>query len=338
MRILVIGGNGNISWYCVDEALRRGHEVWELNRSQTCMTRREIQPEVHKLTADIHDVEKIKSIVEGCVFDVVIHFICFHERDAKEAIDLFRARTKHFMFISSEAVYKRAGRNLPFRESCELNDPDRADHYVSGKIRAEAVFRRAYMESGFPVTIIRPAYTYDVIVPVSIGHNCFTAPQKYLDGKPALIAGDGTNLWAFTHSGDFAKALIPLAENPDTAGETFHIATDEWLTWNEEMELLFYALGLNQYRAIHIPYDEALLLNDFQPIDLMAQRMWHNIYDTAKVKEYVPGWKAEISFEEGIRRTIDWLQEKPVRRRYNDHHAAGLDRLYKKYERQEKTP
>ena len=49
MRILVIGGNGNISWYCVDEALRRGHEVWELNRSQTCRTRREIQPEVHKL-------------------------------------------------------------------------------------------------------------------------------------------------------------------------------------------------------------------------------------------------------------------------------------------------
>lgn len=330
LKILFIGGNGNISWHCVEEALQRGHKVWELNRSMTLDTRRDIQPEVHKFTADIHDLKKTGELLEGSYFDVVVDFICFNEFDAWEAITLFKDKCSHFIFISSESVYKRAGRNLPFKEDCEQNDSDKTDYYIGGKVRAEQVFMNA-LADGFPVTIVRPAYTYDVIVPVSIGHNCFTAPQKYLDGFPALIAGDGTNIWAFTHSKDFARALLPLIENPDTIGASFHIATDEWLSWNEGMEILFSALGIKEYRAIHVPYEDALELNCFQPKELMAQRMWHNIYDTSKVKEFVPGWKAEISFEEGIRQTLKWLYGKDIRRRFNEKHSQELEKLYKKY-------
>ncbi len=32
MKILFIGGNGNISWHCTQTAIERGHEVWQLNR------------------------------------------------------------------------------------------------------------------------------------------------------------------------------------------------------------------------------------------------------------------------------------------------------------------
>ncbi len=330
MKILFIGGNGNISWQCVEEALKRGHEVYELNRAMTLATRRDIQPEVHKFTVDIHDRYKTKKLLEGSYFDAVIDFICFNEYDAEEIISLFHDKCDHFIFISSEAVYKRAGRNLPFREDCESNDPGKTDHYIAGKVKAEQVFRNAFA-NGFPATVVRPAYTYDVIIPVSIGHNCFTAPKKYLEGFPALIAGDGTNLWAFTHASDFARALIPLVENTDTIGDSFHIATDEWLSWNEEMEILFLALGIKDYRAVHVPYEDALELNYFQPRDLMAQRMWHNIYDTSKVKAFVPGWKAEITFEEGIKQTLDWLYKKDVRRRWNKTHSEELDKLYKKY-------
>jgi len=331
MKFLFIGGNGNISWYCVQEAVNKGHEVWELNRSQTLKTRRDIQPQVHKITGDIHDIQEMRRILEGAYFDVVIDFICFNEQDAREAAELFQNKTRHFLFISSEAVYKRAGRNLPFKETCEKIDASKADTYIAGKLSAEQYFYSEYVANAFPITIVRPAYTYDVIVPVSIGHNCFTAPQKYLEGKPALIAGDGTNLWSFTHSRDFAPACILLAENFDSIGEDFHIATEEWLSWNEELELLFEALGIKRFSAIHIPYQDALELNCFQPRDLMAQRMWHNIYDISKVKEYAAGWQPRVSFEEGIRETITWLNEKPVRRRFNMAYSEELERLYKKY-------
>lgn len=331
MKILFIGGNGNISWYCVQKAIERGHDVWELNRSQTVRTRRDIQPEVHKITGDIHKVREIKTLLEGSYFDVIIDYICFNEHDAIDAIDIFRGKTGHFVFISSEAVYKRACHNLPFSEDCIQNNPEQMGAYVGGKIRAEKIFRDAMAEDGFPLTIIRPSLTYDVIVPVSIGQNCFTAPSKFLEGKPALIAGDGTNLLSFTHSKDFASAIIPLVENMDTVGEAFHIATDEWLSWNEEMKILFDVLKIHPFSAIHIPYEEALLIDTFQSKDVVAQRMWHNIYNTSKVKEYVPGWKAKISFEEGIGETIKWLNEKRERKRISDVYSKALDNLYVKY-------
>ncbi len=332
MKILFLGGNGNISWHCVNEALKKNHEVWELNREKTLNTRRNIQPEVHKLKCDIHDIKKMKQLLDGFCFDIVIDFICFNESDAKEAVDIFMKHTKCFIFISSDSVYKRSGKNLPFKENCEKYAPYNVDMYVGGKIMAEQVFSEAYKNDNFPITIIRPAYTYDTIIPVSVGHNCFTAPQKYIDGKPALIAGDGTNLWTFTHSSDFASALIALIDNPEIVGQAFNIASDEWLSWNEEMEILFRALSIKSYKAIHIPYDEALKITCFQSKDLMAQRMWHNIYDIKKIQDYVPKWKVQISFEEGIKKTIDWLMEKDIRRRYNERYDIELNKLYIKYE------
>lgn len=331
MRFLFIGGNGNISWYCVQRALERGYEVWELNRSMTLKTRRDIQPQVRKLTADIHDLPAVKTLLGDSRFDVVIDFICYNEADAAEAVELFSGKTDHFVFISSDSVYRRAGKNLPFREDCEQNDPERSGKYIAGKVLAERYFREAYEKNGFPVTIIRPTYTYDVIVPVSIGQNCFTAPQKFLEGRPALIAGDGTNLWEFTHSSDFASACVPLAENPDTVGEDIHIATEELLSWNEEMELLFGALGIPRYSAVHVPYEEALELTYFQERDLTAHKMWHNIHDVSKLRKYVPGWHAQVPFEQGIRETIEWLNGADVRRRLHAGRSEVLDRLYKKY-------
>ena len=336
MKILFLGGNGNISWHCVQKALERGHSVYELNRSMTLKTRRDIQPSVHKLTADIHDKVSMDNILKKKsvdFFDIVVDFICYNQTDAVEAINMFRNITKHFVFISSDVVYERAGKNLPFKENCPkidckmINDP-----YISGKILAENHFMSEYENNCFPVTIVRPSHTYDTIVPVAIGQNCFTAPKKYLEGKPALIGGDGTNLRSIMHSRDFAAALIPLIENKATIGNDFHIATEEWLSWNEAMKALFDALEIKEYRSVHIPYEDALNLDAFQTGEVARQKMWHTIFDMSKLKSYVPEWKTETSFSDGIKETIAWLLEKSVRQRIVPRYEKALDELYAKYE------
>lgn len=331
MKILFIGGNGNISWYCVQKALEAGDEVWELNRSMTLDTRKKIQSEVHKITGDIRNVKRMENCLADCYFDVVCDFICFNEEHAQQDVTLFIGKTDHFVFISTESIYKRSGKKMLFKEEHEKNSISNSGEYVRGKLLAEDYFIKRYKNDGFPVTIVRPSYTYDVIVPVSVGHNCFTAPQKFLEGYPALIAGEGTNLWSFTHSSDFATAFIPLIKNKDTIGQDFHIATDEWLSWNEEMEILFHALKISQYQAIHIPWQEVAEINFFQSKDLMMQRMMPNIYDVSKVKSYVPGWKAKKSFEAGIAETCAWLGQNVVRRRINFKYQESLELLYQKY-------
>lgn len=333
MKILFIGGNGNISWHCTQAAIDRGHEVWQLNREQSVLTRRRVQPEVHKIKADMRDTAQIKALLEHAFFDVVCDFICFNAEQARADVEIFRRKTNHFFFISSDSVYKNSSSvDEPYTEESPLYSVETCDcEYIVGKLKAEGVFKRAFAEENFPITIVRPAYTYDTIFPISIGHNCFTAEELILKGYPLLVAGDGGNLWPFTHSSDFASAFIGLAENDETVGECFHIGTDELLTWNEQSELVLHALGAERSGMFHVPSQDALNLSDIQPREMMVQRMRPHVLCTNKVKKYVPNWYAHISFEKGIRETIRWLNENPLHKRHVDRIETALMRIYREY-------
>lgn len=336
MKYLFLGGNGNISWYVVNEALKHGHDVWTLNRHQSYRTRRDTLPAVHQVYADIHNLSlDVLNLLRREEFDVVFDFICFNDFDAQERCRIFGGYIKEYVFISSESVYKRSCYNLPFKEDCEQYNPMDVDSYIAGKILAEQSFIKYYENSQFPVTIIRPTLTYDTIIPLCIGHNCFTASKKLIDGRPVLIGGDGENLLSITHSKDFANALINLVESCSIAGEDFHIASEVLITWNEASKCLFDALEIENYRAVHIPYKEALKINDFHSPVLMQQRLWHNIYNLSKLKKYVPEWKAEIRYAQGIKETINWMHADTVRMRIVEKYSTALDRLYDKYDGRE---
>lgn len=330
MKILFIGGNGNISWYCVEMALQYGHEVWELNRGQTLSTRRDIQPQVHRLIGDIRNIKQIEDILRNLHFDVVCDFICYNEMQAENAVKLFRGKIGQYIFISSESVYTRLSQYLPFKENTPQNMNTETGTYVYGKVEAEKVFRQA-QKNGFPVTIVRPAYTYDTIVPAPIGQNCYTAIKKYEDGYPVLVPGDGSNLWTFTHARDFAKAFVQLIGNSATIGEDYHITSDEWLTWNDVADILKDVLKIPYTKTIHIPSDDVLKISFYKDKEILNQRLWHNIYDNTKIKSITNQWKAEIKFADGIYETICWLKEKPVRRRIVSDLERELNFLYAKY-------
>ena len=326
MKILFIGGNGNISWWCVQKAIESGYTCYVLNREETLNTRREIQPEVIKLKADIRNKEEVTKVLKGLEFDCVIDFICYNEEHAKYDIELFKDITKQFIYISSAAVYKRKAKFMPFKEnSPQWNEGEY--EYALDKIKCEKIFINSYEKNQFPITIVRPTHTYDTIVPVSIGHNCFTAPQRYLEGKPVLIAGDGTNIWTITHSKDFADALIGLIKNKSSIGEDFHISSDELITWLDMTKYLLDAMNIKEYKLIHIPIKELINIDIPKSSNLNivsafgkafeGHRMWCDIYDNSKIKQYVPNWRSKILFKDGIKETINWLMEKDIRRRFN---------------------
>lgn len=331
MKILFIGGNGNISWQCVQKALENGHEVWELNRGVSSSTRRDIQKEVHVIHADMRNYEEVKDKIKDLSFDVVCDFICYNAEQAEKDIRLFSGKIRQFLVISSEVVYKRNIRKFPFPENADKNDPNSSSSYISGKLLMEEVFMNAWRMCQFPVTIVRPGYTYDTILPVSIGHNCYTAIDMILHGYPLLIAGEGSNIWCFTHAKDFAEAFVGLLGRTETIGEAYNISTDELLTWNDASEILLKALNVNSDRVFHVPYERALNIPLFQPEDMMKQRMWHNVQDHTKIKELLPDWKCKISFEEGICESLEWLDQKETRKRIVPRYQQMLGELYKEY-------
>jgi len=317
MKILITGGNGNISWWVTKKAIEQEHDVYVLNHKATSVTRRELPPEAIKIQCDIRNSEETQCALKDFYFDVVCDFICYNQEHALDAIELFHNRTNQYIFISSESIYKRETKYLPFKENTPLSDPAYSGKYIRGKIEAERVFIDAYEKLNFPVTIIRPSYTYDTLMPSSIGLNCFTAIQRYQIDNTALIAGDGVNLWTFTHAKDFANALLALMENQKSIGEDYHITSDEWLTWIDATSIILNHLELKSAKMIHIPRDIVLNTKLLGDTDLIYQKMSHNIYDNSKIKTLLPHWHAEVTFNDGVGETLQWLFESPARQRIN---------------------
>ena len=92
--------------------------------------------------------------------------------------------------------------------------------YARAKLRAEEALRRANRDEGFPVTIVRPAHTYDDANPPLPGG--WTAVARIARGGEIPVHGDGTSLWTLTHAEDFAVGLIGLLGNPRDRGGVPH--------------------------------------------------------------------------------------------------------------------
>jgi nucleoside-diphosphate-sugar epimerase len=200
------------------------------------------------------------------------------------------------------------GARLPVTESTPLRNPFL--RYSRDKIACEDVLVAAYREQGFPATIVRPSHTYDeTSVPFDGG---WTVLGRMLAGKPVIVPGDGTSLWTLTHHDDFARAFVPLLGHTRTLGEAIHITSDDVLTWNQIAETLAAALGVTT-RLVHVPSDAIAAADPEWGAKLLGDKANSMIFDNAKVRGLVPGWRAVIPFELGAREIADWYRADPAR-------------------------
>src|SRR5665647_3385433 len=92
----------------------------------------------------------------------------------------------------------------------------------------------AYRDEAFPVTIVRPSFTYgDTWIPCAIAGLGYTVIDRMRNGRPIIVHGDGQSLWTMTHNSDFAKGFVGLFGSIQAIGQPFHITSDEVLTWDQ---------------------------------------------------------------------------------------------------------
>ena len=236
MRVLFIGGTGVISSACSELALRRGVDLYLLNRGRSA---RSAPAGAHVIAGDIRDVEAARAALQGQSFDAVVDWIAFTPDHVQADIDLFRGRTGQYIFISSASVYRKPITRLPITESTPVGN--RFWSYARDKIACEDLLVAAYRDEDFPAVIVRPSHTYDrTKLPCTGG---YTSIARMRAGKPVVVHGDGTSTWVLTHHTDFAKGLVGLLGNPRTLGEAFQITSDELLTWNQMYDILGRAAG-----------------------------------------------------------------------------------------------
>jgi nucleoside-diphosphate-sugar epimerase len=325
MRVLFIGGTGNISTATSRAAVARGFDLNLLNRG----THPAEVPGAHSLIADVHDEASVRGAVAGQEFDVVVDWIAYTPKDIERDLELFSGRVGQYIFISSASVYEKPPRHYLITEATPLGNP--YWEYSRNKIACEERLMRAYREDGFPSTIVRPSLTFDTHLPVAVGGGgTFTLADRMLLGRPVIVHGDGSSLWVVTHADDFAKGFVGLLGDDRAVGEAFHITTDEVLTWNEIYRGIAEALGV-EADIVHIPSDFIAEVSPDMRGTLLGDKTWSVVFDNSKIKSVVPGFEATVPFAEGIRRTLSWFGADEARRRVDEGMDAEMDRILELY-------
>ncbi len=330
MKVLFIGGTGNISAACSRLALETGIDLYHLNRRKAIND----FPGVTTLMADVNNRAALEKVIEGHTFDVVVNFIAFKPGEVQRDIEVFGGKTGQYIFISSASAYQKPGGHPVITESTPLFNP--YFDYSRDKIACENLLMDAFREKNFPVTIVRPSHTYETVIPVAIGSwTDFTIIDRMRKGKKVVIHGDGTSLWTITHSIDFAKGFNGLLGHQQAIGHAFHITSDEILNWNQIYEAVAEAAGA-ELNAVHMASDCICSIADTMEWEWMRGNLHGDkaqsvIFDNTKIKRFVPGFTATIPFKKGIADTVKWFDEHPEKTTINEGNNNFLDTLINRY-------
>jgi nucleoside-diphosphate-sugar epimerase len=325
MKVLFIGGTGIISSACSELAIQQGIDLYLLNRG---LSIRPMPRGATHLRADLRQPESVVSAVGEHTFDAVVQWMAFIPEQIRSDIKLFGGRTGQYIFISSASAYQKPPSSLPITESTPLINP--FWQYSRDKAACEELLLAAERASGFPFTVVRPSHTYDrTLLPFHAG---YTSVARMRSGKPVVVHGDGTSLWTMTHHQDFAVGLVGLLGNPQAIGQTYHITSDESLSWNQIFKLVAQAAGVEP-RLVHVPSELIARYDPEWGASLLGDKAHSMVFDNRKIRQAVPNFHPVIPFWQGAKEIMAWYDADPSRQVVDIHFDAVQDRLIAAMER-----
>lgn len=271
---LIIGGSGFVSGTLTRTALEAGHQVWAVTRGQ-----RPLETRVNAIMADRSDREAFAAAIaaQNRKWDLVVDCIGYAVEDARQDIEVFRERAKHFVFISTDFVFDPASRRFPQGEVAEkYSDAP----YGGNKRLCELEF--ANSDTGAMAwTVLRPCHIYGP------GSALGCLPQHGRDGEliARLRAGETLKLVGGGHflqqpifAADLAQTILSCAGNEKANGSTYMTAGPEIIESAEYYRIIAEVLGC-ECKVEELSVTDFLAENpDAAPF------LCHRIYDLSKQK------------------------------------------------------
>lgn len=249
MRVLVTGGNRYIGQDLVFELAKAGHEVTVINSHEGPL------PEGARR---IHcDRTQPGALAEALAphrdaFDAVFDHTAYRPADMEPLIELFRGRVQHYVFTSSQAVYRRSYVQ-PLREHFRRHAPDNADPrtaYGVGKVQCEDRLLQLWQDERFPATILRVGHTMGPRSPAATRDPGFFA--RIEAGRPILIPGEGFAALSLVHINDVARLMTALLGNERVKGQAYNVSGAEVTSIVGVVHLIAQAMGMKA-RVVEVP-------------------------------------------------------------------------------------
>ena len=297
MKVLVVGGTGNISTSIVSLLIMKGYEVTCFNRGQSG----DVPEGVRVIRGDRKERDAFETAMQDGGFDAAIDMICFNAEDAASSVRAFRG-VKHFLQCSTVCTYGVDYDWLPVTEDHPLRP---TSDYGRNKMAADSVFMQAYHEGGFPVTIVKPSTTYGPKMGVlrQIAWE-FSWLDRIRKGKPIALCGDGKAMHQFLHVDDAARGFVGMLGLKTCVGQAYNLVRRGFTSWEDHHRTVMDVLG-NEVEMVGVPL-AALLSSGVSGTGICESIFAHNtIYSADKIFRDVPDFLPSVSLEEGVRQVIE---------------------------------
>lgn len=293
MKVLYIGGTGEISFHCIHASVAAGHDVYVFNRGH----HNEGLPDaITHLPGDLNDEDTYRELADHD-FDAICQFRLFTVDKLQRDLDLFTGRCGQYVFISSASAYQKPLPHYVVTEDVPLDNP-----FWTYSQNKAAMERTLQDQSALPFTIVRPSHTYRTKFPSpGLGD---LVPQRMMQGRPVLVHGDGASLWTLTHSRDFAPPFVKLLGNDAALGEAFHLTSDHAYAWDRIHQTLADLLGV-EAKLVHVPTDTLIRYEPKWTGPLLGDKTGSTLFDNSKIKSVVGDFDCPTTLEQGLREVLD---------------------------------
>jgi len=305
LKLLITGGAGFIGSEFVRQAVEKGLNpvvVDKLTYAGDLERLKSVENKIKFYKADITNREFIEYIFKFEKPDVVVHwaaeshvdrsildaspFIDTNVKGTQVLLDVSKEiGVKKFINIATDEVYGELGEEGQFYEDTPLipNSP-----YSVSKASADMLGRAYYKTYGLPVITVRPSNNYgwwqypEKLIPVVI--------LKAINDEPIPVYGTGKNIREWLFVSDCAEAVFKIMEK-GKEGDIYNVGSGQ------------------ERRNIEVVKAILSILNKPESlIEFVKDRPGHDYrysLNTQKIEREL-GWKAKVTFEEGIEKTVRW--------------------------------
>ena len=324
MKIAILGCHSFAGSWLVRSALERGIKVIGINRSNLshdifcAFTKYQSREHFSFIQADINnDLGKVLTTLKSEKPEIIIDFAGqgmvapswnspdqWYQTNLVSKAKIVNALLdqnwlKAYIRISTPEVYGSTSGEVKESTVYAPSTP-----YAISHAAIDNHMMSYHLKRGFPLMLGRFANFYGEcqqlyrIIPRAI--------YCALSDDMLRLEGGGHSVRAFIHAEDVSRGIFAMIEK-GKLGEIYHFSTDEYVTIRDLVHRIAQATGVSWDSFVTETQDR---VGKDAAYKLACQKAFDKL-----------GWKPEISFQEGLGRSLDWVKQ-------NKNFIDGLSKSY----------